>query len=175
MAGQMTRRTPREMMSAPRDIIQRLQDEMDDMITRFFGDGRGASGELAPLLDVSETENEIEVRMDAPGIKPENIDIQLQGNLLTISGNRSEEKEEKGRTYHRVERSMGSFSRTITLPCVVREEQVDAQYADGILTIRMPKPEESRRRKIEVKAPGGSHTIEQQSSMQTPEENTGGI
>lgn len=65
---------------------------------------------------------------------------------------------------------MGNFARTVTLPCAVREEEVDAQYADGVLTIRMTKPEEAKRRKIEVKAPGGSHTIEQQQSQQAPEQ-----
>ncbi len=151
MAGFLSRRQPRDLGRASRDIMQRLQDEMDDMLTRFFGEGRGLQGESLPMVDVSETAGEIEVRMDAPGVKPEDIDIQLEGNLLTISGVRREEKEESGRTWHRVERSMGSFSRTVTLPCSVREEQVQANYRDGILAITMPKPEEAHRRKIEVK------------------------
>lgn len=153
MAGFLSRRQPREVGRASRDIVQRLQDEMDDMLTRFFGESRGMGGDLTPSVDVTESDSEIEIRMDAPGIKPEDIDIQLQGNLLMISGARRVEQEEQGKTYHRVERTMGSFARSVTLPCTVREEQVDAQYQDGVLTIKLPKPEESKRRRIEIKSP----------------------
>lgn len=155
MAGFLVRRQPREMGRPSRDIIGRLQDEMDDMLGRFFGDGASFQGAVIPSVDMSETDTAIEIRMDAPGIKPEDIDVQIEGNLLTISGRREEEKEEKGRTWHRVERSMGNFSRTVTLPCSVREENVDAQYCNGVLTIKMPKPEEAKRRKIEIKAAEG--------------------
>ena len=71
--------------------------------------------------------------------------------MLTVSGERKEEREEKGKTYHRVERRVGSFSRSVTLPCPVREDAVDAQYKNGILTIKLPKTEEAKARKITVK------------------------
>jgi HSP20 family protein len=72
--------------------------------------------------------------------------------VLTISGQRQEEKEEKGQTFHRIERRSGSFSRSVTLPTAVAEDKVDAQYKDGVLTVTMSKTEEARSRKIKVKA-----------------------
>ncbi len=80
------------------------------------------------------------------------IDIQLNNNLLTVSGERKEEKEEKGRTLHRIERRVGSFSRSITLPCSVAADEAAAEYRDGVLKITLPKTEESKAQKIKVKA-----------------------
>jgi HSP20 family protein len=79
------------------------------------------------------------------------IDIQISGNVLTISGKREEEKEEKGKTFHRVERSYGSFSRSVTLPCAIQENEVAAEYRDGVLKITLPKTEESMAHKVKVK------------------------
>jgi HSP20 family protein len=89
--------------------------------------------------------------MDIPGMETKDIDIQVNGNLLTISGERKEEREEKGTTFHRVERRVGSFSRTVTLPCPVKEDAVDAQYKNGTLTVKLPKTEETKSKKITVK------------------------
>ena len=87
---------------------------------------------MVPALDLSETDTAIEVRMDLPGITAKDIDIQVSGNVLTVSGQRKEEKEEKGKTFHRVERRYGSFSRSVTLPCAVEESEVAAEYHDGV-------------------------------------------
>jgi HSP20 family protein len=131
-----------------------LQEELNDMVTRVFGEGHEVwpRATLVPSLDLTETDGMVEVRMDLPGIKAEEIDIQLADNLLTVSGVRKEEKEEKGKTYHRVERRQGTFSRTVTLPCCVDEGKVDAQYKDGVLWIKMPKSEEAKNRKIKVRS-----------------------
>jgi HSP20 family protein len=126
---------------------------MDQLRSRFFGgeeDEWFPSG-LTPSVDVSETENAVEVRMDLPGVKSENIDIQIHGNLLTVTANRQEEKEHKGRTFHRVERHSGSFSRSLTLPTAVNESEVAAEYHDGVLAITLPKTEQPKPRKIKVK------------------------
>jgi HSP20 family protein len=104
-----------------------------------------------PAADVSETDKTIEVKMDLPGINANDIDVQVNGNLLTVSGERKEEKEEKGKTYHRIERRNGRFSRSTTLPAAVKEDKVDAQYHDGVLTITMDKAEEAKSRRIKVK------------------------
>ena len=106
---------------------------------------------MLPSLDVSETPSTVGVRMDVPGMNSEEIDIRLANGVLTISGERKEEMEEKGRTFHRVERSYGSFSRSITLPAAVAEDKVEAQYNDGVLTVTLQKTEEAKARKIEVK------------------------
>ncbi len=105
---------------------------------------------VAPSLDLTESEGAVEVRVDLPGIKPEEIDVKVSDNLLTVSGTRKEEKEEKGKTYHHVERYQGTFSRTVALPCCVDEGKVDAQYKDGVLTVKMPKTEAAKCRKIKV-------------------------
>jgi HSP20 family protein len=110
---------------------------MQDLFSQVLGEeGPGwFPAALSPNADVSETDHAVEVRMDLPGIKPEEIEIHLSNNLLTVSGERKEEKEEKGKTFHRVERRMGSFSRSIMLPCCVQESKVDAKYKDGVLSI----------------------------------------
>jgi HSP20 family protein len=108
-------------------------------------------GRLSPSLDLSETEQAVEVRMDIPGVRANEVDIQIVGNMLTVSGRRKEEREEKNKTWHRIERREGSFSRSVMLPCPVKEEAVEARYKDGVLTVNMPKTEEAKARKIEVK------------------------
>jgi HSP20 family protein len=130
-----------------------MEEEMRDLVSRFLGNRQEAVWPAGGLgsLDVSETDGQVEIRLDLPGVEAKEIDIQLNENLLTISGERKEEKEEKNKTYHRVERRYGSFSRSISLPCPVKQEAIDAQYRDGVLTIKLPKSEEARARKIKVK------------------------
>jgi HSP20 family protein len=127
---------------------------MDDVLARFStGPNAGWLSEVQlPSTDVAETDKSIEVKMDVPGFKPEEINVEVQGNLLLISGEHKEEKEEKGKTFHRLERRAGSIRRTITLPTPVEQERVAAQCRDGVLTISLPKTEESRTKKIAVKA-----------------------
>lgn len=137
-----------------RSPLNQWRDELRDLASNFFaeaGDG-WFSGQTVPSLDLSETAEAVQVRMDVPGMKAADIDIQINGALLTISGKREEEKEEKNCTYHRVERTRGAFSRTVTLPCAIDEAKVDAQYRDGILTVAMPKTVEAKGHKIKVKA-----------------------
>ncbi|MCE9607728.1 MAG: Hsp20/alpha crystallin family protein [Planctomycetia bacterium] len=129
------------------------RSELRELISNFFNDtGDGIFTTGAPSLDLSETAETVQVRMDAPGVKPDDLDIRIAGNLLTISGKREEEKEEKDRTFHRLERSCGSFTRTVTLPCEVDQAKVDAQYREGILTVSMPKTVEAKALKIKVKS-----------------------
>jgi HSP20 family protein len=130
-----------------------LREEIDDLFSNFLseaGDG-WPMGKALPPLDLTETESTVEVRVDVPGIKPGELDIQLTGNTLTISGERKEEFEDKGRTVYRAERRVGSFSRSITLPCAVKEDHVDAQYREGVLTITLQKTDEAKTRKIKIR------------------------
>lgn len=134
--------------------FQAIREEVEELVNQALGESEpwNFSRLFAPSLDLSETDATLEVRMDLPGIKPEQVDVQVSGNLLTISGERKEEREEKGRAFHRVERRCGSFARTVSLPCPVKEEKVDAQYRDGVLTITLPKTDESKSHKVKVKA-----------------------
>ena len=128
-----------------------LREEVDDLMSRLVGEDGWLSGRLVPLLDLSETDTAIGVTMDLPGVNPDEIDIHVSGNTLCVRGESKEEKEEKGRRFHRVERSRGAFSRTVTLPCAVVEDEVAAEYTDGVLTITLPKCEEAKTRRIPVK------------------------
>ncbi|MES2788304.1 MAG: Hsp20/alpha crystallin family protein [Planctomycetota bacterium] len=130
-----------------------MRGEFDNLLSRMGDwDGQWANQFLAPSLDVAETEDCVDVTMDVPGMKAENIDIQVAGNHLTISGVRSEEKEEKGngKSFHHVERHLGHFSRSITLPCDVNAAKVEATYDQGVLKIQLPKSEEMKAHKIKV-------------------------
>lgn len=104
-------------------------------------------------MDVSETENDIEVRMDLPGVKPEDVDITVENNMLTIRGQRSEEKElhDKNRQFHSIERRFGSFSRSVALPMSVKEGDAVAEFNEGVLRVVLPKSEEVKPKKINVK------------------------
>ncbi len=132
-----------------------LRDEMDEMFKSFFGTGslQPMTPGTLPSIDMSETDKAVEIKTDVPGFQPDEIDIDIEDGMVTISGERSEEKEEKGdgRKYHRVERRSGSFSRMVRLPCSVNEDNVDAQLKDGVLTLTLPKSETAKRQKIKVK------------------------
>jgi HSP20 family protein len=136
-----------------RDPFSLLRAEMNDLVARMWnGSGDSAVGPmLAPALDVSESDNTFEVRMDVPGMAAKDIDIQVRGNVVSVSGKRQEEQEEKGKTYHRIERSLGSFSRSLTLPCDINEDEVAANYENGVLVVTLPKSETNKGRKITVK------------------------
>ena len=111
-----------------------------------------AEREWVPAFDVSETENEVIVKGELPGMDVKDIDIALTDGLLTIKGERRLEKEDKKENYHRIERQFGSFSRSLNLGTKVRSDGIEATYKDGILTVTLPKVEESKPRKIEVKS-----------------------
>lgn len=130
-----------------------LRDELDDLLSRFLGgaDEGWLTGRMSPPVDVSETDTAIEVRLDLPGVKADEIDIHLTGNMLNVCGERKDQKEEKGRTFHRVERRRGNLSRSIALPCAIEEDEVAAEYKDGVLTITLPKCEEAKSHRIAVK------------------------
>jgi len=154
MASQLTTRRPGGLSSMwRRDPFAALREEMNQLRARMWGDEDEGwfSGAIAPSLDLSETDTAVEVRMDLPGVKSKDIDIQISGNVLTVSGQRQEEKEEKGRTFHRLERSSGGFSRSLTLPTAVNESEVAAEYHEGVLSITLPKNEQSKAHKIKVK------------------------
>jgi HSP20 family protein len=160
MAGVLVRQEPRRIRpalpfgSGPFGSLFPLRGDLEEFFSRFWGDeGNGSLSTLATSMDVAETEKSVEVRLDVPGVQAKDIDIQIDGGVLTIRGERSEkeEEEDKKRNYHRVERRYGSFARSVTLPCNVREDEAAADYKDGVLTIVLPKAEESQARKIKVK------------------------
>lgn len=105
----------------------------------------------APAINLEETDNELIVTADVPGIDPKDLDISLDNNILTIKGEQKEEKEEKKKNYHRVERAYSALQRSIMLPSEVDSSRISAKNKNGVVTITMPKTAESKRKKIEVK------------------------
>ena len=133
------------------DPLQALRNEMNDVLGRFSFDNSWLGGEKLPAMDLSETDSGFEVKLDAPGFKSEEINVEVRGDLVQIHGEHKEEtKEEKGKTYHRIERRSGSFSRSLTLPCRINEQKVVADYKEGVLTVQLPKVEGARTHKIKV-------------------------
>ena len=107
---------------------------------------------FAPALDVSETENALIVKAEVPGMDQKDIDINLSDGLLTITGEKKHEKEDKDENYHCVERHYGKFSRTMRVPFEVEADKVDATYKDGVLKVTLPKAERAKPKKIEIKS-----------------------
>jgi HSP20 family protein len=132
--------------------IDVLRREMDHIWDRFSGEKplEWAGKEWAPSLDVSETQDKVVVKAEAPGIDPKELDISLSNGVLTLKGEKKKESEEKGGDYHLVERSYGSFSRAVRLPAEVQEDKVKASHKDGILTITLPKTERAKERAIKI-------------------------
>jgi len=128
-----------------------------DLLSSFFEDFRvpglfTEERDFTPAFDVSETENELIVRAEIPGMEKKDIDIHLTDGVLTIKGEKRHEKEDKEENYHRIERSYGAFSRTMRLPFEVETDKVDATYKDGVLKVTLPKSETAKLKKIDVKS-----------------------
>src|SRR5262245_62537880 len=135
----------------------RLPDfEMDfpKWMTEFLGPDAGAfgrEGKFLPEANIVETDKAVEVAVELPGMKPEDVKVEIRDNALLVTGEKKEEKEEKGKTFHRVERRTGMFRRVFPLPVEVMDDKVDARFTDGVLKIVLPKAEKVAPKHIEVK------------------------
>ncbi len=135
-------------------------EEMERRLSTWFGrpvrrrEGEKEAltvAEWSPLVDIEETEKEYLIKAELPEIKKEDVKVTVENDVLTIAGERKFEKEEKGKKYHRVERSYGSFVRSFTLPEDADGTKVSAEYKDGVLRIHLPKSEKAKPKAIEVK------------------------
>ena len=132
--------------------LRGLRSDMDQLFNHFFSEAEPQQ-ELSrwmPQLNVSETDGEYEVSLDVPGMTPDAFDVELRQGYLWITGERKSEHEEGGKTWHRVERSYGSFQRSVHLGDDVNPEQVNAEYKDGVLRVTVPKSEKAQTRKVTV-------------------------
>jgi HSP20 family protein len=146
----ITRWEPFGGLSTLHDQVNRLFNE-----TMFRGQGEGAAlTTWAPAVDIYETPNELVVKADLPDVNEKDIDVRVENNLLTITGERKFEKNISEDNYLRVERSYGSFSRSFSLPNTVNAEAIQAEYKNGVLTVRLPKREESKPRQVKVSISG---------------------
>lgn len=130
-----------------------LRREMDDLFTQFLGaeDGGEQLALFAPRTNVAETDKDYEITVDLPGMKPDEFNVELKEGHLWITGERKQESEETGKTYHRVERVYGQFRRVIPLGMDVDADRVGAEYKDGVLRITVPKTEAAQPKRIAVR------------------------
>ena len=145
MPKDITKWDPFREFSTLRNEMERV---FDSMLGRYPRER--VEGLWAPLVDVEETKDNIIARIELPGMKKEDIKVTLMNNILTISGERKHEAEEKGKTYYRIERAYGRFQRTIELPTDVTSDKAKASYKDGILELVVPKSEKAKEKEIAI-------------------------
>jgi HSP20 family protein len=122
-------------------------------MNHFFGPEEGwwlGKAEFMPHTNVAETENGFEVTVELPGMKPEEVTVEMKDGRLWIAGEKKEEKEEKGKTFHRVERRYGEFRRVVPLPVAVDEDRVEAKFTEGVLRINVPKAAQVLPKQVKV-------------------------
>jgi HSP20 family protein len=139
-----------------------LQNEMGRWMSTLAGattPGNGQSSNWLPAVDVWETDNEVVLSFDLPGIPEDKITVELDDNVLTVSGERERTQEHTSERFYRFERRFGTFSRTIALPQGIDQQQIKADYHDGVLEVRVAKPEQSKPRRIQIGG-GDQKTIE---------------
>lgn len=133
---------------------------LQERMNRMFGEYRGATagaddewalgGSWAPAVDIYEQGSDIVLKAELPGVDPKDVDIRLENNVLTLRGQRKFENDVKKENYHRVERSYGAFSRSFTLPSVVDQNGIKADFKDGMLKVVLPKREEAKPKQVEI-------------------------
>jgi HSP20 family protein len=141
--------------------LDSLQSDMNRLFDTFF-QGRAGNGvrgrRWIPAMDLVETQDHLVLRADLPGISEDDVQIEIKDGVLTVSGERKSEHEEKSEGYHRVERAFGSFSRSLTLPDGVDADAVDASFDNGVLEVKIPKPAETKPHRVQI----GRGTVEGQ-------------
>jgi HSP20 family protein len=135
--------------------LEEVSDRLNRMFarpsTRTNGNETMTVADWTPTVDISETDGEYQIKAEIPDVKKEDVKVTVEDGVLTIQGERKQEKEEKGKRYHRIERSYGSFVRSFSLPDVIDEEKVKAEFKDGVISLHLPKSEKAKPKAIEVK------------------------
>ena len=128
--------------------------DMEDLMNRFFGGNimvPGPEGDWVPSINIADSDGDVRVEAELPGMRPEDIDVNVSGDLLTLKGERKEEREEAEEGYTYREIRQGSFQRAVRLPAEVQADKADARFENGVLTVRLPKAEEAKAKQIEIK------------------------
>ncbi|HEX8249388.1 MAG TPA: Hsp20/alpha crystallin family protein [Pyrinomonadaceae bacterium] len=161
--------------------LRSLQDEVNRLFSMSFPRGGAAGGQdevmrgaWTPSVDIYEGKDEIVLEAELPGMKPEDVDVSIENNIITIRGERRFEKKDESDNYHRVERSYGSFTRSFTLPRNVVGDQAKADFTNGVLHVSLPKREEEKARKIQISGASSneSRTIETNATETQKQANT---
>lgn len=141
--------------------LRSLQDEVNRLFgstmsrSSASGDEETWGGGWSPRVDIYENKDNLVIEAELPGMNPENVDISVENNVLTIQGKRDFEKRDEDDNFHRVERHYGSFTRSFTLPPTVNSEEATADFENGVLKLKLAKREEAKPRRIEIKAGSG--------------------
>ncbi len=150
----------------PARELNSLQSEMNRFFNTFFdapaqgGGNGGALRRWVPAMDLVETRDGYVLRADLPGLTESDIDIEVENNVLTVSGERKAEHRDESEGYYRVERAFGSFARSLTLPEGVDADAVQASFDKGVLEVRIPKPEETKPHRVQIAVGGTKPAIE---------------
>ena len=139
----------------PARELDSLQSEVNRVFDAFFGSGTGTRARRwVPAMDLVETDDHLVLRADLPGLERDDVNIEVKDGMLTVSGERRADHEEKSEGYYRVERAFGSFSRSMTLPEGIDAESIAADFDKGVLEVRIPKPQERQPHRVEIGAGG---------------------
>jgi HSP20 family protein len=144
----------------PARELDALQGEMNRLFSSFFDTPTGAPGNgiaarrWIPAMDLVETDEHFVLKADLPGMTESDVSIEVESNVLTVAGERKAEHEERHEGYYRIERATGAFSRSLTLPEGINSEAVTASFHNGVLEVRIPKPEQSKPRRIQIDVGG---------------------
>jgi HSP20 family protein len=148
-----------------------IQSEMNRLFNTFFepqpGNGGAAPRRWVPAMDLVEREGEYVLRADLPGVAESDVTIELDDRVLTVAGERQAEHEQRSEGYYRIERAYGSFSRSLTLPDGVDPEAIKAGFDNGVLEVRIPKPEERKPRKVAITAGAGAQPAVETTAEET--------
>lgn len=134
--------------------LSRLNRLMDEVFAE--PDGEAISGAWTPRCDIREDKEFLTISMDLPGVRPEEVKISLENQVLTIRGEKQQVEEKKDERWHRYERSYGGFERSFTLPSTVDADRIEATTDNGVLTVRLPKSEKARPKEIPIRTAAGS-------------------
>jgi len=154
----------------PARELQSIQQEMNRLFGSFFdspttsGGNGGSYRRWMPAMDLVEEGDHYVLRADLPGVSEKDVNVELEDNVLTISGERKSDAEQHKEGYYRIERAYGAFSRSLTLPEGIDPEGIKAGFANGVLELRIPKPEERKPRRVAINVGGSARTIEGQAS-----------
>lgn len=148
---------PARREAQQRDPFTALQQQMNELFQQFHSSfglapwSEDLAGTWAPMVNVSENENEVKISAELPGLDEKNIDVSISRNALILRGEKSEEEEEKGRNMYRMERKYGSFHREIPLPADVIADKAEASFKKGVLMVRLPKSKEAQKESKKIK------------------------
>jgi HSP20 family protein len=140
--------------------VDSLQSEVDRVFDAFFGtrpaNGNGAARRWVPAMDLAEDGEHLVLRADLPGLTEDDVEVEVKDGVLTVSGERKAEEKKEGEGFYRVERAFGSFSRSLSLPKGIDADKVTAEFDNGVLEVRIPKPEERKPHRVQI----GSGSVE---------------